>query len=209
MPMVVVLPFALTMNLGPQIVTTIVLVTGKDPIKKSLINLAGILVTAGTITFLAFIVFKYANAGSSTGERTQTTQILNYIFIALLVFLGLKNFIKRREVTKKPKWMSTLQEADGKTVFRIVLMLYSFMPTDLIAMLTVAHYLAAHQMRFYACLPFILVTLLIAASPLLFYILFMKRAERAMPALSSWMDTHAWLVNEIVIIFFICMILFT
>ena len=204
-----VLPLALTMNLGPQIVTAVILVTGKNPIKKSLTYLAAIFVAVNAITLLAFLAFYYVNTGSSAGETSQTTHIVDYVFVGLLAFLGLKNFIKRKQVTKKPKWMSSLQEAEGKSIFKIGLLLYSFMPTDLITMLTVAQYLTSNQMHFSACFPFIALTLLIAASPLLFYLLFRKRAEAAMPIVTDWMDTHAWVINEIVIAFFICMILFT
>lgn len=52
-----VLPFALTMNLGPQIIAAITLVTTKNPVKKSLYYLAAVLIVATSITFVAFLVF--------------------------------------------------------------------------------------------------------------------------------------------------------
>jgi hypothetical protein len=52
-----------------------------------------------------------------------------------------------------------------------------------------------------------LATILIAALPLLSYLLFRRRAERAMPKVRDWMNTHSWLVNIIVYIIFIILIL--
>lgn len=203
-----VLPLALTMNLGPQIVAAIVLVTGKNPVKKSLAYLAAVFVTSTTITLVAFIVFQYVNSGPPTGGQSETSQILNYVFAGLLALLALRVFLKRKE-KRKPKWMSTLQDAKAGSVFKTGLMLYSFMPTDLVSMLTVAQYLATRKLHFSSCFPFLFLTLLFAAFPLLFYLLFKKRVQAVMPRVQNWMDNHAWIINEIVIMFFICMVLFT
>jgi threonine/homoserine/homoserine lactone efflux protein len=203
-----VLPLALTMNLGPQTVGAIIIVTGKGPVRKYLAYIAAITVDVVTITFVAYIVFHYIHFGSGAGGQSQTSQVLDYVFAGLLALLGVRAFLKRREA-RKPRWMSTLQDARPGGIFKIGLMLYSLMPTDLISMLTVAHYLASRQQHFYACIPFVFLTLLIAALPLLFYLLFKKRAQEVMPRVQDWMDTHAWVVNEVVIVFFICMILFT
>lgn len=122
--------------------------------------------------------------------------------------MAVRVFLKRKKI-EKPKWLSRIQEADPKRVFLLGLMLYSFMPTDLVSTLTVGQYLALHKMRFYAAIPFLALTLLIAALPVLSYLLFKKRAEAVMPRVQGWLDTNAWIVNEVVIVFFIVMILFT
>ena len=56
-------------------------------------------------------------------------------------------------------------------------------------------------------MPFIVATILIAALPVLSYLLFHRRAERAMPKVRDWMNTHSWLVNIIVYVVFILLIL--
>jgi hypothetical protein len=48
---------------------------------------------------------------------------------------------------------------------------------------------------------------LIAALPLLGYLLFHRRARTAMPKVRDWMNSHAWLVNIIVYCIFIVLIL--
>jgi len=55
--------------------------------------------------------------------------------------------------------------------------------------------------------PFIAATILIAALPVLSYLLFRRRAQRIMPKVRDWMNTHSWLVNIIVYVVFIVLIL--
>lgn len=203
-----VLPLALTMNLGPQIITAFSLITAKNPVKKSLYYLLAILVASSSVTLVAFLVFELANTKGPSSTKSTGNQAIDYIIVGLLVFLGIYVFLNRKK-NKKPKWLSTVQEADSKRIFILGLGLYSFFPTDLISNLTVAQYLASHKMHFYSAFPFLALTLLIAALPLLSYLLFKRRAEKVMPKIQEWLVTHAWIVNEVVIVFFICMTLFT
>jgi hypothetical protein len=55
--------------------------------------------------------------------------------------------------------------------------------------------------------PFIAATVLIAALPLLTYLLFRRRAELAMPKVRDWMNAKSWLVNIIVCGIFVTLIL--
>jgi hypothetical protein len=41
----------------------------------------------------------------------------------------------------------------------------------------------------------------------LFYLLFHRRAQRAMPKVRDWMNANSWLVNIIVYVIFILLIL--
>jgi Sap, sulfolipid-1-addressing protein len=74
-------------------------------------------------------------------------------------------------------------------------------------MLTVATNLEQSGESLGAAVPFILATALIAALPLLGYLIFHRRAVRTMPKLRDWMNTNAWLVNVIVCVIFIILIL--
>jgi hypothetical protein len=47
----------------------------------------------------------------------------------------------------------------------------------------------------------------VAALPLLFYLLFHRRAQELMPKVRDWMNTNSWLVNIIVYLIFIVLIL--
>ena len=81
------------------------------------------------------------------------------------------------------------------------------MPGDIIVMLTVATNLEHNDAGLVAALPFIVATVLVAALPLLLYLLFHRRAQRLMPKVRDWMNTNSWLVNIIVYVVFILLIL--
>ena len=50
-------------------------------------------------------------------------------------------------------------------------------------------------------MPFVLLTVLLLALPLLALLLFGRRASRALTRMREWAERHAWIVNEIVIAF--------
>jgi hypothetical protein len=47
----------------------------------------------------------------------------------------------------------------------------------------------------------------IAALPLLFFLVFHHRAVRAMPSVRDWVNSHSWLVNIIACLIFVVLIL--
>jgi hypothetical protein len=81
------------------------------------------------------------------------------------------------------------------------------MPSDIIIMLTVGVNLVQNNGGLIAALPFIVATVLVAALPLLLYLLFYRRAQRVMPKVRDWMNANSWLVNIIVCGVFILLIL--
>jgi hypothetical protein len=128
------------------------------------------------------------------------------VLVALLVGLAVKNYV-RRESIEPSRWLGRLQSADQRMAFKTGLLVIWSMPGDSIVMLTVAANLQQNGVGFVAALPFIAATLLVAALPLLFYLLFHRGAQRLMPRVREWMNTHSWLVNIIVCIVFIALIL--
>ena len=204
-----VLPLALTMNLGPQIITNITLLTTKNPVKKLVCFLTAALVSSTVITMVAFLLFSLLNTAPKVSNNPSTAQrIVDFVFVGLLVILIVRTFLRRKK-KEVPRWLSEIEDASPRRVFVIALMLFSFMPTDLVAMVTVAGYLARNNLHYYSVFPFIALTMILASLPLLSYLLFRKPAQRVMPRVRNWLDTNAWVVNEVVLVFFICMILFT
>jgi hypothetical protein len=80
-------------------------------------------------------------------------------------------------------------------------------PSDLVILVTVGVNLAQNNASLLGAMSFIAATILIAALPVLSYLLFRRRAELAMPKVRDWMNTHSWLVNIIVYVVFILLIL--
>lgn len=99
--------------------------------------------------------------------------------------------------------MGKLQRATPKRSFRLGFLLLGFFPTDILTSVAVGSYLAAANSPWTHALPFILCTLLVLALPALLLVAFGERATALIPTVRDWMDTHSWIVNEVVIVFFI------
>ena len=203
-----ILPLAITMMAGPQIMSAIIFVTSERALKNSLAFVLGVLV-ATTLGVLALAGIQSLLGNSvdfgDPSDSGSTGHIIQYALIALLVAFALKNYLGR-ETVEPPKWLGKLQQADTAQALRTGLLVILFMPSDLIVMLTVATNLEQHGDSVTAAVPFILLTTLIAALPLLGFLLFHRRAVHAMPALRDWMNSNSWLVNIIVCGIFIILI---
>jgi Sap, sulfolipid-1-addressing protein len=204
-----VLPLAITMNAGPQILSAIIFVTAMKPLKLSASFLTGVViaVTAGvTITYtLASALGNSLSLGSSS-ESGSLGNIIQYLLVGLLVFLAIKSYV-RRETTEPPRWLGTLQNAKPRTAFTTGLLLLSVFPSDFVILVTVGMNLAQNNASLLAAVPFIAATVFIAALPVLSYLLFRRRAQRVMPKVRDWMNANSWLVNIIVYVIFIVLIL--
>ena len=204
-----VIPLAITMNAGPQIMSAIIFVTANKPLKLSAYFITGVViaVTAGvTITYtLATALGNSVSLGSSS-ESGSLGNIIQYLLVGLLVFLAIKSYV-RRETTEPPRWLGTLQNAKPGTAFKTGLLLLSVFPSDFVILVTVGINLAQNNASLLAAVPFIAATVFIAALPVLSYLLFRRRAQRLMPKVRDWMNTNSWLVNIIVYVIFIVLIL--
>jgi hypothetical protein len=205
-----VLPLAITMNAGPQIMSAIIFVTASKPLKLSAYFLAGVViaVTAGvTITYTLASVLGNSVSLGDPSDSGSIGNIIQYVLVGLLVLLAIRSYLGR-ETSEPPRWLGAMQNAKPTTAFTTGLLLLSVFPSDLMILLTVGINLAQHDAGLVAALPFIGATILIAALPALSYLLFRRRAERAMPKVRDWMNTNSWLVNIIVYVIFILLIVF-
>lgn len=190
-----ILPLAITMMIGPQIITSIILVTSKNPIWSSLAYVAGVALAATVGVGFFFVVSNLFNLTKSDSNQPSSFAIaIQTILIGLLILASLKTFVNREKV-KLPSWMQGLQNASPGRSFKIALSLIFFMPTDLAVMSTVGINKASHNSQAVDFLPFLGLTVLIAALPLLGYLLFRKRAEVFMPKVRTWMENNSWVVS--------------
>ena len=204
-----VIPLAITMNAGPQIMSAIIFVTAPKALRLSAYFLAGVViaVTVGvTVTYtLATVLGNSVSLGDSS-DSGSLGNIIQYLLVGLLVFLSIKNYV-RRETIEPPRWLGAMQNATPRTAFMAGLLLLSVFPSDFVVLMTVGINLAQNDASLLSALPFVVTTILIAALPVLSYLLFHRRAVRAMPKVRDWMNSHSWLVNIIVYIIFILLIL--
>jgi hypothetical protein len=205
-----VIPLAVTMNAGPQIMSALIFVTASKPLKLSAYFLAGVVIAVSvgvTVTFgLASLLGNGVSLGGSS-DSGSLGNIIQYVLVGLLAILSIKSYLGR-ETSEPPRWLGAMQNAKPKTAFMAGLLLLSIFPSDLVVLVTVGVNLVHSNSSLAAALPFVAATILIAALPVLFYLLFRRRAEVAMPKVRDWMNTNSWLVNIVVYIVFILLILF-
>jgi Sap, sulfolipid-1-addressing protein len=204
-----VIPLAITMNAGPQIMSALIFVTANKPLKLSAYFLGGVViaVTAGvTITYtLASVLGNSVSLGDSS-DSGSLGNIIQYLLVGLLIILSIKSYVGR-ETSEPPRWLGALQNAKPKTAFMAGLLLLSVFPSDFVILVTVGINLAQQNASLLAAVPFMAATVFIAALPVLSYLLFRHRAKRAMPKVRDWMNKNSWLVNIIVYVIFIVLIL--
>jgi Sap, sulfolipid-1-addressing protein len=204
-----IIPLAITMNAGPQIMSALIFITAPKPLKLSGAFLAGVVIAVSVGLTITYTLASALGNTISLGDPSDTNSIGNiiqYVLVGLLVFLAIKNYV-RRESIEPPRWLGALQHANPRTAFTTGLLLLSVFPSDFVVLVTVGVNLAQNDAPLVGGLPFILATILIAALPVLFYLLFHRRAQRAMPKVRDWMNANSWLVNIIVYIIFILLIL--
>jgi hypothetical protein len=202
-----ILPLALTMMLGPQIMSAIIFVTTSKPVKLSAYFLAAVAIAATAGVAIFFLLANNFSLGDPS-DSGSTGNILQYVFVGLLVVMSIMNYVRRATI-EPPKWLGALQNAEPGTAFKTGLMMIGLMPSDLIIMLTVGTNLSQNNSSFVSALPFLAATVLVAALPVLFYLLFRRRAKEFMPKMRNWMNNNAWAVNVIVYVVFIGIILFS
>src|SRR5215216_4495937 len=196
MSLIHVIPMAVVMSAGPQIVTAIFLATSRDAKRNSIAFLVGVAIA----TTIGVTVFYLLGSGLGGGEVSGMNW-LDWVIIGLLAFLALWVFLKRNEQKEPPKWMGRLEYADTPFAARIGLLLYLLMPTDVITMATVGAFLANEGDPLWHGVGFLAATLLIAGLPLILLLVLGSRAETLLPSIRNWMSQNSWIVNEAVILF--------
>lgn len=197
-----VLPMAVVMSAGPQIVTAIFLATSGNARLNSLSFLAGV----AAATTIGVTVFFLLGAGLDPKED-EGKDWVDWVLIGLLVVLALRIYLRRKE-SEPPKWMGRLQAATPAFAAGIGFLLYIAMPTDLISMATVGTFVARQGEPWWHTLGFVALTVLIAGTPFLMLLALGRRAETILPRLRRWMTDNSWIVNEAVVLFFLVMALF-
>lgn len=200
-----ILPLAITMMAGPQIMTAIILVTHPTPVKVSVPFLIGVAVAATLGTTIYFLLAGAIDLGSSS-DNGSSGSVIQYVLVGLLLLLAIRTYVNR-ETVKPPKWLGSLLQASPRKALTMGFLLIFVMPTDIASMMTVGVNLQQNGHSLIDALPFLALTVLIAALPLLAYLLLGRRAKEAMPKVRDWMTASAWLVNIIVLGIFIFLIL--
>ena len=201
-----ILPLALTVMLGPQILVAILLVTTKKPVQSSLVYILAVTLTIICTTTLAYFIISisgihHVSHGGGKGS------ILKYILVGLLAFAMIRTFINRKKLTAMPKWMSNITTSSLKRIFVIGVMLIAFVPTDIAMALTVGGFIVHSNGVLSDAIPFFSLVTLIASIPLIMFLSMGKRGEQNMERINTWLNSHGWVVNMIIYPLFIYLLL--
>jgi threonine/homoserine/homoserine lactone efflux protein len=196
-----VLPMAIVMIAGPQIVSAIILATSDQARGSSMAFLLGVALAVTTGVTIAYAV---ASNVADQHDRGGGGDAIDYVIIGLLLILLVRVFLKRKD-TSPPAWMGKLQTAQPRFAFTLGLLLFLLMPTDIITMITVGTHLGHQGSPWWHSLPFVALTVLLAGVPLILLLLLGQRGDIVLPKMRNWMQTNSWIVSEIVIVFFLVM----
>ncbi len=194
-----ILPLALIMVMGPQILTAIFLVTSHEPVKNSGAMLVGVILAASASVLLWFGLVDLLGIDPKDSGGPTT---LDWVVAGLLALLAIRVFMTRG-TAEVPKWMTTLQEAEPKRAFTLAFLLIFLMPTDIIAVISTVNFLHDNKLNAVDGWPLVAATTVLMALPIAGYLLLGHRAREAMPKIRDWLTTNAWLVNLVVIVYFI------
>ncbi|WP_433388947.1 GAP family protein [Micromonospora sp. KLBMP9576] len=199
-----VLPMAVVMVAGTQLVAAVFLASADRPRAASLGYLAGAgMVVAGGVTASWLLVrVVNINVGADPGGHRSLGRWIDVAVLALLAVLAVVVLL-RRHTTGTPGWMSGLQRASPGYALRLGVLLFLAMPTDDLTMLAVGASAARHGLPWWHLLPFVVLTLTLLGLPLLALLLLGRRAEAVLPRLRDWAQGHSWVVSELVIGFFV------
>jgi hypothetical protein len=196
-----IIPLAVTMMAGPQIISSIIFVTSeRGPVKVSLSYIVAIAIAASAGILAAFglahLIDDLRDIGGSSGS-TGFGKAAQFALVGLIAAFALRTYL-RRAGSEPPKWLGALQSAGPGRAFVLGLMLIALMPGDIVVMLTVGIHLRSTGHSFAGALPMIATVTLIAALPLLAYLLLGSRARAAMPRVRDWMNSHSWLIDIVI-----------
>jgi hypothetical protein len=191
------------MVMGPQILTAIFLVTSREPVKNSVALLIGVVLAASLSLLIWFGIVKAIGIDPKEGGGPTTA---DWIVAGLLALAAIHTF-RGRGTAKVPKWMSALQEAEPRRAFSLGFLLILLMPTDIVAVISTANWLHDNDLNVLHGWSLVAATTLLMALPIFAYLVLGHRAREAMPGIRDWLTTNAWLVNLIVIVYFIYQLL--
>src|SRR4051812_28102424 len=193
------LPMSFVMIAGPQVLSAVFLATTEKWRLNSALFVLGAALSITIVVTAAFLIGIGAHKGGASHDA---------IYIVVLVLLAaamIHAFVKRHESTP-PDWMGKLQTASPKFAFTLGFLLLGIFPTDILTSVAVGSYLSAHSDAWRDVLPFVGLTVLLLGIPALLLLVLGKRGESFLPKARDWMTTNAWVVNEIVLAFFVVIV---
>jgi hypothetical protein len=205
MSFIEVLPLAVVMIAGPQILSPIFLATSEQWRANSLAYVFGAALSISLMVSIAYLVGNSINrSGNLFGTSAQ--RLLYIGVLVLLVYAAVETY-RRREVSEPPEWMGKLTKATPRFSLKLGFLLLGIFPADIVTSISVGTYLAANGDPVTDAAGFVFLTLFILALPSLGVVLLGERAETALPKIRDWMNDNSWVISELVIGLFVVLTL--
>jgi hypothetical protein len=99
-----ILPLAVTMLAGPQIMSAIIFITSAKPARNSLAFIIGVGLATTVGVTIVYIAVTLLGGGGSLGDPSDKSSIGNviqYLLVGVLVVLAVKSYV-RRETAEPP-----------------------------------------------------------------------------------------------------------
>lgn len=188
----------IVMIAGPQLLSSIFLATSRNWRRNSAAFVFG-----ASLSITSVVTIAYLLGSGTTGQRGSNDKL--HVVVLILLLAAMVHAYLKREESEPPKWMGKLQTATPRFSFRLGFLLLGFFPTDILTSSAVGSFLAANGDPWTDGLPFVALTLLLLALPSLTVLAFGERAEAFLPKVRDWMNSNSWIVNEVVIAFFVAL----
>jgi hypothetical protein len=177
-------PMAIVMVAAPQIISAVFLATSDQARRNSVAFLLGVALATTTGTTIVYLT---AGSVADPSAESSGNDAIDYVVIA---YAPAGAGLPQETETKPPAWMGKLQTANARFAFRLGLLLFLLMPTDIITMFAVGGYLGRYVNPWWHTLLFVGLTLLLAGAPLLILLLLGKRADVLLPKMRDWMQAN-------------------
>ena len=203
-----ILPLAITMMAGPQILTSVMFAISKNSLKNSASYTSAIFLAVITGILVSFLIADILPSSLLQNESNQQSDAAKYLQLGLLALLAgmtVRTYLNRTTV-KLPKWLGTIQSADSKKAFKLGWMLIFLMPADLIIMLSAGLYIKSNDLSLISSVAFALLTALISAFPFFAFKVLGKKMNDSQD-INKWLNANAWLVNIFVYMLFAYLII--
>lgn len=205
MSLIQVLPLAIVMIAGPQILSPIFLATSEKWRANSIAYVFGAFLSISLVVVVAYLLGNSLSGGGGL-LGASAKQLLYVVVLVLLLYAAVETY-RKRNVSEPPAWIGKLTTATPRFSFRLGFLLLGFFPTDIVTSMSVGTYLAANGDPVTDAAGFVLLTLFILALPLLGVFVLGERAETALPEIRDWMNDNSWIISEVVIALFIVLTL--
>lgn len=198
MTVAALLPMAVVMVAGPQILSAVFLATSENWRRNSAAFLLGAACSVTTVVTAAFLL------GSGASRAGSPDEALYVVVLVLLVAAMVRTYLGRHDA-EPPTWMDRLRTATPRFSFALGFLLLGVFPTDILTSAAMGTYLAAHGAAWWQGLPFVALTLLLLAIPAVLLLALGERGEALLPKVRTWMTSNAWVVNELVLLLFVAL----